>query len=117
MIVLQISKRNKKKLGKFPELFLFNDKNLNLKLVPNPQNYEAWTIVIPHRFGKIVADKFSLVFGEASFVSCIDDEVRQSRFCTHLIADSESVPCIFFEIIPCVFFCKVVGSHRPYENP
>lgn len=25
-----------KKLGNFPKLFLFNDKNLNLKLIPNP---------------------------------------------------------------------------------
>ena|GEM_PF-3788243 len=25
-----------KKLGKFSQAFLFNDKNLNLKLIPNP---------------------------------------------------------------------------------
>ena len=110
-------KRNKKSLGIFPKLFLFNDKNLNLKLIPNPQNYEARTVVISHSFGNVVIDKISLVFGETSFVSRIDDEVRQSSLCTHLIANREFVPCIFFEIIPCIFFCKVVGSHRPYENP
>ena len=106
-----------KKLGNFPKLFLFNDKNLNLKFIPNPQNYEARTVVISYSFGNVVVDKISLVFGETTFVSRIDDEVRQSSLCTNLITNREFVPCIFFEIIPCIFFCKVVGSHKPYENP
>ena len=36
IMVLLMFKRIKKSLGIFPKLFLFNDKNLNLKLIPNP---------------------------------------------------------------------------------